>query len=167
MTAGFQPDFAGHGFRNLSLKIEVIEDRLFLGIEMDAAQKLWKIASDEFPDSLIIDFGVDPQMLDIPCEVVADRAKDQIQVAVQEGGSLQPLFLIKNFFPRRLKKLHIGAQLLIRNAFAHSAHDVALSRLAQLLHQLFEPRALLVLLDAPGNPDMIDVGHENQVPPRQ
>ena len=80
----------------------MVEDRLFLHIEMDARQEFRQIAAHELADGLIFDFRIDPEVLHVLREVVPDGPEDQVQVAMQEGRGFQPALLLQNLLPRCL-----------------------------------------------------------------
>ena len=60
VAAGLEPDFRAQALVNFLLDAEFLEDRRFLGIELDAIDQLRLEAADEIHDFRVLLFGIDP-----------------------------------------------------------------------------------------------------------
>src|SRR5206468_8777643 len=85
VPARLEPYLARGGLGDLRFQVEMVEDRLILGVEVDAGQQFGQVAAYELPDGVVVGLRVHPQVLDLLREVVADGPEDQVQVVVQQG----------------------------------------------------------------------------------
>ena len=60
VAAGLEPDFGAQGLVEFLLDAELLEDRRFLGVELDPVDQLRLEAADEFDDLAVFLFVVDP-----------------------------------------------------------------------------------------------------------
>ncbi len=87
VAAGLQPHLGAQRLVEFVLDAELLEDRLLLGVELDAVDKPRLEAADEFDDLAVFLFVVNPDGGEIVADVIAQNAFDQVQVAVQQSGS--------------------------------------------------------------------------------
>ncbi len=83
VAAGLQPDFGAQRFVQLVLDAELLEDRRFLGVQLDAADQLGLEAAHKLHDLAVFFFAVNPDGGEIVADVIAQNALDEIQVAMQ------------------------------------------------------------------------------------
>src|SRR4029077_107371 len=74
VAAGFEPDFGAQGFVQLVLDAELLEDRRFLAVQLDAVDELGLEAADEFDNLAVFLFAVDPDSGEIVANVIAKDA---------------------------------------------------------------------------------------------
>src|SRR5579859_5715408 len=113
VAAGFEPDFGAKRFVELVLDAELFKNRLLLGIELDAIRKLRLEAAGEFEDLAVFLFVVDPDGGEIVADVIAKDTFDEIQVAVQDGGSFALIVLALDFIPGLAEELDVGADFVV------------------------------------------------------
>ena len=123
VTAGFQPHFWTQAFVNFLLNAELFEDRGFLGVELHTAHELRLEAAHEVNDFGVLLFGIDPDGAEIGRDVVAKDAFDQVQIAVQDRGSLALFGAGFNFGPGAGEEFHVGADFIGSGAGSSGAHD--------------------------------------------
>src|SRR5213592_906811 len=73
----------------------MVEDRLFLHIEMDARQEFRQIAAHELADGLIFDFRIDPEVLHVLREVVRTVRKTRSRSLCRRAGAFSRRFFSK------------------------------------------------------------------------
>src|SRR6267142_252691 len=167
VATALQPDLPVLGADQLLLDAVFVEDRLLAAIQLDPFLELWRRLLDEGADPLVLGAVVDHQLLHLVGKEVADAAQDQVQVRVDAGGRLHRLALLAHLVPQPEEELDVRRQLLAGLVLGDGADDEAGARRAVAVDQLAQPPALLLVLDPAGDPDVIDGGHEDQVPAGQ
>src|SRR5262245_66612716 len=96
--------------------------------------------------------------------VLADRTGSQSLLPVAEGRSARSGGGLLDGLPEAQEVAHVAGQLLAVLVEPRCAHDEAvLLRRAQLLDDLLEPLAALLVLDPPRDPAAVRVGREHEV----
>src|ERR1019366_5203982 len=80
VAAGLEPHLRFERLGDFTFDAEVIEDRLFAGIEPDARDEVRLDLIEELDDALVLIDRVDPDALELRGENVADRAQDEIEI---------------------------------------------------------------------------------------
>ena len=125
VAAGLEPDLGAQGLVEFLLDAELLEDRRILGVELHAADELGLEAADELDDLAELLLVVDPDGGVIVADVVAQNALDEIEIAVEQGGSLARLGCVLIFSQVRAEEFDVAANLLFGGAARGGANDEA------------------------------------------
>src|SRR6185369_4928513 len=100
-------------------------------------------------------------------EEVADRARDEIEVLMDQRRRGRGLGLLLDAAPELGEKCQVALNLTLAAALARGAEDKAALLGRHRERDFLQALALLVVLDAPRDADVRDVRHENEIAPRQ
>src|SRR5439155_24360067 len=148
----------------LLLDAELVEDGLLAAVQLDALLQLGSRLLDEGSHPLELGAVVDHQLLHLVGEEVADASQDQVEVGVHAGGSLHRLALLAHLVPEPEEELDVRGQLFARLVLGDGTDDESGARRPVAIDQVAQSPALLLVLDAAGDADVIDGRHEDQVP---
>jgi hypothetical protein len=94
----------------------VIEDGRIFGVELDAVDHLRREAVDEIHHALVFLFVVHADGAEIARKLVAQDALHQVQVAVDDRRSFDPVGAAAHLGPGAQQVVHIVAQVFGRAA---------------------------------------------------
>src|SRR5207247_1596556 len=134
-----------------------------LGVQLYLVNELGLEAADELNDLAVLLFIVNPNAGEIVADVIAEDALDEVEVAVEQGGSLALLAVFLDFVPGLAKELDVGSNLVIGGAACGGAHDEAAGiGAAGFTDETAKPRAILGGDDFARYPGVMDRGHVDQ-----
>ncbi len=125
IAAGFEPDFGAEGFVELVLDAELLEDRRFLGVELDLVDELRLEAADELDDLAVFLFVIDPDAGEIVGNVIAEDALDEVEIAMEKRGRLALLTALLDFVPALAEEFDVGADFVVGGAARGGSNDEA------------------------------------------
>src|SRR6267378_3733865 len=168
VAAGFEPHFRAQRFVELVLDAELLEDRRFLAVQLDAIDELGLEAADEFDDLPVFLFAIDPDGGEIVADVIAKDALDEIQVAVQKRGRFALLAALLDFVPGLAEEFDVGANFFVGGSAGRGSNDEAAGiSAASFADQTTQTRAIIGGRDFARYTDVVDRGHVDQEATRQ
>src|SRR5690606_5632399 len=140
------------------------EDGLLVVVELHALAEVRVLGAHEGEDALVLLAVVDDELLHVLGEEITGRAEDEIEVRVHEARTIAPLVLADDLVPDLDEEADVALELLGGDTLGHGADNEAGPGGTHPLDDVAQPLALLVVADAAADADVIDGGHEDQVP---
>src|SRR6266852_386858 len=125
LAPGLRPGFGAQRFVQLVLDAELLEDRRFLGVELDLVDELRLEAADKLDDLAVLFLVVNPNACEIVADVIAQDALDEVEVAVEQRGRFALLAAFLDFVPGFAEELDVGSNLIIGGAAGCRSNDEA------------------------------------------
>ncbi len=160
---GLEPDLPAQGAADLHLDAVVIEEGLFLFVEFDGGFQLGHEGVAEFQDLVVFLLGIDDHPVYILGEEVPDRPQADVQVLMNQAGNRAARLPLLDAAPHLHEKVQVLAEFGFSLSFRGRAHDQPARRGLNVLDNFPESLSFGLVFDPPGDPDMVDHGHENQV----
>src|SRR5262249_8555102 len=147
------------------LDAELLEDRLFLRVQLDAVGKPRLEPTYELQHLAVLLLVVDPDSGEVVADVIAQYALHQVQIAVQKRRSLAVLEFLLDLVPGLAQKVDVRSNLFIRGAAGGGAHNKA-ARIAapRFSNQPAKARAVFRRRNLARHSDVIDGRHVHQKP---
>src|SRR5581483_3755434 len=168
VAAGFQPDFGFQRLIELVLDVELLEQGRFLGVELHALEQVRLKTADEAQHALVFRFRVDPDVREVLRDLIAENALDEVQVVVDESGSLAALGAVLDLGPEIEQETNVSAEIIFTSSRGSRADDESAGAVRVLgKDDALQPLALFVAGNLARDADVIHRRHINQKASRQ
>src|SRR6202040_3544846 len=148
------------------LDAELLEDRRFLAVELDAIDELGLETADELDDLAVFLLAVDPDGGEVVADIVAEDALDEIQIAMKKRGRLAFLATLLDFVPGLAEELDVCTDFLVGSAAGRGSNNEASGiSAASFADQTAQARAILGGRDFARDTDVVDGRHVHQEAP--